>query len=50
MRPLPRPTIGRDDQASPEIPLWMLYPLLFVAVYLSHFTLLRLPYFWDEAG
>jgi 4-amino-4-deoxy-L-arabinose transferase-like glycosyltransferase len=28
----------------------MLYPLLFVAVYLSHFTLLRLPYFWDEAG
>ena len=28
----------------------MLYPLLFVAIYLSHFTLLRLPYFWDEAG
>jgi 4-amino-4-deoxy-L-arabinose transferase-like glycosyltransferase len=28
----------------------MLYPLFFVAVYLSHFTLLRLPYFWDEAG
>ena len=28
----------------------MLYPLFFVAVYLSHFRLLRLPYFWDEAG
>jgi 4-amino-4-deoxy-L-arabinose transferase-like glycosyltransferase len=28
----------------------MLYPLLFVGVYLSHYRLLRLPYFWDEAG
>jgi len=28
----------------------MLFPLFFVAVYLSHYTLLRLPYFWDEAG
>jgi 4-amino-4-deoxy-L-arabinose transferase-like glycosyltransferase len=28
----------------------MLYPLLFVAVYLSHLTLLTLPYYWDEAG
>ncbi len=28
----------------------MLYPLFFVAVYLSHLTLLRLPYFWDEGG
>src|SRR5438270_8559843 len=28
----------------------MLYPLFFVAVYLTHFRLLRLPYFWDEAG
>lgn len=28
----------------------MLYPLLFVAIYLSHYFLLRLPYFWDEAG
>ena len=33
-----------------DIPLWMLYPLFFVAVYLTHFRLLRLPYFWDEAG
>jgi len=28
----------------------MLYPLCFAAVYLSHLTLLRLPYFWDEGG
>jgi 4-amino-4-deoxy-L-arabinose transferase-like glycosyltransferase len=28
----------------------MLYPLFFVTVYLAHFRLLRLPYFWDEAG
>jgi 4-amino-4-deoxy-L-arabinose transferase-like glycosyltransferase len=28
----------------------MLYPLFFVAVYLAHYRLLRLPYFWDEAG
>jgi 4-amino-4-deoxy-L-arabinose transferase-like glycosyltransferase len=28
----------------------MLYPLFFVAIYLSHFRLLRLPYFWDEGG
>ncbi|MDP9038963.1 MAG: glycosyltransferase family 39 protein [Acidobacteriota bacterium] len=36
---------------APEpLPLWMLFPLLFAAVYLCHITLLRLPYFWDEAG
>ncbi len=28
----------------------MLFPLFFVAVFLSHWTLLRLPYFWDEGG
>ena len=28
----------------------MLYPVFFATVYLSHLTLLRLPYFWDEAG
>jgi 4-amino-4-deoxy-L-arabinose transferase-like glycosyltransferase len=28
----------------------MVYPVFFVAVYLSHLTLLRLPYFWDEGG
>ncbi len=40
------PGIPRDQ----PVPLWMLLPLLFVGVYLSHATLLRLPYYWDEAG
>ena len=38
------------DQPGLAPPLWLLYPLFFAAVYLSHITLLRLPYFWDEAG
>ncbi len=32
------------------LPLWMIYPVVFAALYASHFTLLRLPYYWDEAG
>jgi hypothetical protein len=32
------------------LPLRLIFPLLFVGVYLSHLTLLRLPYYWDEAG
>lgn len=32
------------------LPLWMVYPIIFSSLYLSHFTLLRLPYYWDEAG
>ena len=28
----------------------MLFPLFFAAIDLSHWTLLRLPYFWDEGG
>ena len=31
-------------------PLWMIFPVVFAALYLSHYTLLRLPYYWDEAG
>jgi Dolichyl-phosphate-mannose-protein mannosyltransferase len=30
--------------------LWLVFPLIFAALYLSHIALLRLPYFWDEAG
>jgi 4-amino-4-deoxy-L-arabinose transferase-like glycosyltransferase len=36
--------------ARAQTPLWQLYPVFFAAVYLSHLTLLRLPYFWDEGG
>jgi 4-amino-4-deoxy-L-arabinose transferase-like glycosyltransferase len=32
------------------MPLWMIYPVVFAALYASHFTMLRLPYYWDEAG
>lgn len=39
-----------DRRAPAEVPTWLLFPLFFAAVYLSHITLLRLPYFWDEAG
>lgn len=33
-----------------SLPVALLFPLFFAAVYLSHLTLLRLPYFWDEGG
>ena len=36
--------------ADRPIPIWILYPLFFVFVYSTHYTLLRLPWFWDEAG
>jgi 4-amino-4-deoxy-L-arabinose transferase-like glycosyltransferase len=39
-----------SDRAAKPVALWLLYPPFFAAVYLSHLTLLRLPYFWDEAG
>ena len=32
------------------LPLWMIFPVVFMALYASHFSLLRLPYYWDEAG
>jgi hypothetical protein len=32
------------------VPLRLIFPLLFVGIYLTHLTLLRLPYYWDEAG
>ncbi len=31
-------------------PTWMIFPVVFAALYASHFSLLRLPYYWDEAG
>jgi len=36
--------------ARSALPLGLLYPVFFAAVYFSHLTLLRLPYFWDEGG
>ena len=32
------------------IPAWIVFPGIFAALFASHLTLLRLPYYWDEAG
>lgn len=32
------------------IPFWPVFPLIFLAVLIAHWPLLRLPYYWDEAG
>ncbi len=44
------PTNAKNPRAPRPIPLLALYPLIFTAVYLGHYTLLRLPYYWDEGG
>jgi hypothetical protein len=36
--------------ADAPLPLCMIFPVIFAALYLTHWSLLRLPYFWDEAG
>jgi 4-amino-4-deoxy-L-arabinose transferase-like glycosyltransferase len=33
-----------------SLPAWIVFPGIFAALFVSHLTLLRLPYFWDEAG
>jgi hypothetical protein len=35
---------------TPRLPLLFIFALLFSALFLLHAPLLRLPYFWDEAG
>ncbi len=39
-----------EPRLDRPFPAWMIYPVIFVALYVTHFTLLGLPYFWDEAG
>ena len=39
-----------NPRLDAPMPIWMAFPVIFVALYLSHITLLRLPYYWDEAG
>jgi 4-amino-4-deoxy-L-arabinose transferase-like glycosyltransferase len=39
-----------EPRLDAPLPLWRIFPVIFAALYLSHFTLLRLPYYWDEAG
>jgi hypothetical protein len=39
-----------EPKFDAPFPLWLIFPVFFVALYLSHLTLLSLPYYWDEAG
>jgi len=39
-----------EPRKDAPFPLWMVFPVIFAALYASHFSLLRLPYYWDEAG
>ena len=34
----------------PVLSSWRIFPIIFVAIFLLHAPLLRLPFFWDEAG
>src|SRR5258707_160440 len=46
----PREAFGQLYRADAPLPLWMIFPVIFAALYLTHWSLLRLPYYWDEAG
>src|ERR1700758_1527862 len=39
-----------DPRMVAPSPAWMIFPVIFAALYTSHFSLLPLPYYWDEAG
>jgi hypothetical protein len=39
-----------NPRRDAPLPIWMIFPVIFMALYASHFTLLRVPYYWDEAG
>jgi hypothetical protein len=39
-----------EPSLDAPFPLWMIFPVIFAALYATHFSLLRLPYYWDEAG
>lgn len=43
------PFLFRRHRLEPA-PAWMIFPVIYAFVFLSHLPLLRLPYFWDEAG
>jgi hypothetical protein len=39
-----------NPRRDAPLPIWMIFPVIFMALYSSHITLLRIPYYWDEAG
>jgi hypothetical protein len=42
--------LSRHARERRPLPVWAIFPIVFAALYLSHFWLLALPYYWDEAG
>ncbi|MDQ2925703.1 MAG: glycosyltransferase family 39 protein [Acidobacteriota bacterium] len=43
-------TVRPVKPSQRAFPLLALFPLIFLSVFFGHYTLLRLPYFWDEGG
>jgi 4-amino-4-deoxy-L-arabinose transferase-like glycosyltransferase len=39
-----------EPRLDRPLPLWMIFPVIFAALYATHFPLLGVPYYWDEAG
>lgn len=44
------PELSAPASTQQPLRLWQIFPLIFISVYLTHITLLHLPYYWDEAG
>ena len=47
---MPAHRSGSLSERIAALPSWLVWLLLFAAVAVSHLTLLRLPYYWDEGG
>ena len=39
-----------EPRRDAPFPTWMIFPVIFAVEYATHFSLLPLPYYWDEAG
>jgi 4-amino-4-deoxy-L-arabinose transferase-like glycosyltransferase len=48
-QPLLQQFLLRGHRDEP-VPTWIIFPVIYAFVLLTHLPLLRLPYFWDEAG
>jgi 4-amino-4-deoxy-L-arabinose transferase-like glycosyltransferase len=42
--------LTKSPPSSFSLSFWRIFPLVFVFIFLLHAPLLRLPFFWDEAG
>src|ERR1700744_5641126 len=45
-----RPGVRRPEARLRRVPWWVVLAAAFAAVLAAHASLLRLPYYWDEAG